>query len=234
MPKLVQEINYLNGGLEEATNKHKPCSRSELGLLHSALDLNTNLGREGQGQDILKTMHNTALRIVSFIDEALKLQPTVTEEYSQDSAKDFEFERIISEDCKSYSIKHKSGLDISVHANQKDPKVSAGYEIQFADSGLSRQTIDANAVQEVRSIDERTRFDIEFSEEANITLTSHQANVIDQDRPAAGSDPFLANFQVALDADKKSTEEHNLSELNLNKDTDSIKRLTEALSLETS
>jgi hypothetical protein len=117
--KLKNEVDYFNSGLKSSYAKDSELSRSELGLFHKASELSLKENRNSV-EEVVGILSNSAIRLMSFIDAVLKLNPSIVLEHPKDSTLDYSFEKFIDNIGADYYLTHKTGWSLHVSVRNHD------------------------------------------------------------------------------------------------------------------
>lgn len=205
---------------------------TELGLFHRAVEYNhaISIAKPEDLEEILSLMHNQVLRVVKFIDSALKLEPKLKR--SKDPGKEFTFSTGINQLGKNYNLIHKSGYEVNAQNSYADEEgFEPRYQIEINDPVQRRIELDKD--REMKVQEESINFElIEAQKNPSLILRAYPEKVIEQKKPNGNKDVFLDNLFTYLSATREQADEEyeiDLSELTIDTHSGYIKDLKTAL-----
>jgi hypothetical protein len=232
---LAQEAEYFDGNLKEENSKAKENTRTELGALHSALALNHELSQSNDKEvleNVLKLMHNSAMRIVNFFEHIIQTDPSKERE-DHDQNADIVIKKNIFDGAVYYSLKQKDGKNITISLHKDaddDSNYYDSYGIEYSDSLETYSKIQTNPGKELRSTEESLEFFAQYNAD-HFKLKSIKAHSYDHQKKPGGLDGKTAanNMDTLLKALGNAEEKIPLQRLDLHQDTPYIQKLRQAL-----
>ncbi len=234
---LVKEANFLDGNLKEESSKAKENTRTELGAFHSALALNHELTQSNKQEvleNVLKLMHNSAMRVVEIFEQIAKSNPEKVLDSKQTGA-DLVLSKDLFYKAVYYSIEQKDGKNITISLNKdpnKDSEYYDSYKIEYSDSLKPYTKVQTEPGKELRSTEESLKFFAQYKAD-HYKLESIKAHSCDQKKSTdVDYDTFVSNMIAILQAQEKAEKDIPLQRLDLhqdNQDTPYIKTLITTL-----